>query len=410
MHPADGSYAFVDRQVGGVINAAGDRARWVRLLRTQVPLTAGDEELLSMQHFASPTPVPGECHTGDLVFDLDAHASWLSLETARTEASMLVDHLCASTGMVPDQDVLVAFSGGSGFHVTVPRAVAGDLASPHFTAACKDLARQLRDGLGLITLDAPTAFHGRARDDPVARTRALAVWRNHLTSRAAHTPLGTPDDAALLATLAKNGIYSNRRLIRRLNSRRTSGAYKVPLARAELDLDVDTIRALARAPRPLPCPPGTTANPVIADALAARITAQETQETSRPGTTRRADGSDVPLPPHANAPVCITRLVARPAPAGALNEPLILLASYLRAAGFGEDTAIRYSQSWAVAGVAVVEKQRERAAHATTTVRAAYRGRYRFGRSFVRPFHLATDAECRACPLRVPCWQSPQST
>jgi hypothetical protein len=361
----------------------------------ELPYPPFIDDKVTMQQFQSATPQDGEPHKASLVLDFDAHAEWLQLEHCLNEVRRFLSAWQARWCVGADL-LHIAFSGRAGFHVTIPALLLGDIASPHLTAAYRRWASEIKDALALITLDAPS------RQQP-------EFWYPQIEHTIGFLPSEVRDRAAFALSLRRVGIYTRRRMIRRENSRHPhSGLFKIPLLPAELAQGITTIRRLARQPRCLPARLAPPTHPGLAEylrQLLAQIAVQEEQHGAV-RTNRTHDRlPDIALPAQAGAPLCIQRILARPAPEGSSNMPLITLLSYWRASGASEADAIAYATAWLLHGISDGAKQDERLHSARSVGHAVYTHRYRFAHHFVAPLGIVTDAECAACPLHAPCWR-----
>jgi hypothetical protein len=359
-----------------------------------------------MQRFASAACQTGDIHKASFVLDFDAHADWLTVEICLDEVRRFLSAFSARWSVAPES-FLIAFSGRAGFHVTIPVTMLGDVASPHLTTAYKLWATAIKDALALVTLDAPS------QQEPT-------WWYRHIERTVGYLPAAVQDAAAFALALRPVGIYSRRRMIRREGSQHPgSGLFKIPLAPHELTQGAPWIRALAEQPRILP----TRLAPPIHAGLAAHlrqllteITAQE-QRRRQDSHTRHGDRRVDPaligvLPAQAtdtDAPLCIKRILAHPAPDGSSNMPLINLLSYWRTTGVNETDAMERAAWWLLNGVTDPTKRTERWDSARSVGRAVYAHNYRFAHDFVKPLGLVTDDECAICPLRAPCWSTASS-
>jgi hypothetical protein len=382
-------YTWVDWQLG-------KRARWQRVRLAELPYPPAVDDKVTMQRFASPIPQEGEPHKASFVLDFDAHAAWLSVELCRMEALRFLTawERCWS---VPAHALSIHFSGRAGFHVTIPGLLFGDVASPHLTAAYRRWATDIKDALALITLDAPS------RQEP-------EWWYSQIAHTIGRLPPEVHDRAAFALSLRRVGIYTRRRMIRRENSQHPhSGLYKIALLPSELAGSTEAIRHLATQPRalmPRLAPPTHPALATHLQHLLMQVTMQEQHKHIDAGAGHgRALIPDVPLPIDARAPLCVQRMLARPAPDGSSNMPLITLLAYWRASGVELADAIGRATSWLLHGVNDPAKQEERRDSAHSVAHAVYTHHYRFAHRFIAPLHLVTDAECALCPLRAPCWR-----
>lgn len=407
MKPADpGAYRYRDRQVG--------RSRWQRVVVATLPPPRCDEAV-SMQRFAQPTPHLGEVHVVDLVLDFDAHAPWLTVEHARREALAVLALLERRYGLSPEQ-VGIAYSGRNGFHLTLAAPLLGWWESAQATAAAKALASEWRRAARLVTLDAPILAPGRGTtcrpQDPDAAT--LDAWREALVALLGEVPVALADAEALWRWIQRSGtsFFTRRRLIRRLNSPRHGGGWKIPLTIADLEAGMDRIRALATAPRPVGPRTAAVSCAPLAEAYATLLAAQEQESAHRRGggTVLRPAAPPpprpVPLRPRSLtfaraggvAPPCIARLAQRPPPPGASNPELVTMAAYMRAVGVAPADAIAAMVTWA---------GDHRDESVRSVVRTVYTHGYAFGYPFVAALGVVTPADCHSCPFRTffaRCW------
>lgn len=377
------AYGWVFRQVGTY-------GRWRPIRLEELPATPLPDERVTMQRFARPDARTGDAHAADLVLDFDAHAPHITLALCRDEALALVA-ACYDRWRLPASAWQIAFSGNAGFHLTLAASALGDVASPHLTSAYRELARDLRDALGLLTLDAPSA-----RDPAFWQARAASVFET--------VPPAMRDSDAVAARLRQPGIYTRRRMIRRLGSRHpASGLYKTSLALDDLALDIDAIRQRAARPPPLTPAPDAPLCPALASALESILSALTPHATP---ARERLPVTPTTLPHDAEAPVCVQRLLAAPPPVGASNQRLLTLAAYWRARGIERDRAIAIAHDWLLSDVRDPALARERAQAATSVVRAAYANGYAFAYPFVAALGVVSPADCATCPLRARCWTS----
>lgn len=383
------AYTWVDRQVG-------KRGSWQRLRLAELPYPPVVDDKVTMQRFRSATPQDGEPHKASFVLDFDAHAEWLHLDHCLNEVRYFLSAWEARWNVAAGQ-LYIAFSGRAGFHVTIPGLLLGDVASPHITVAYRRWATEIKDTLGLITLDAPS------RREP-------EWWYRRIAQMVGYVPSSIQDVDAFRLSLRRVGIYTRRRMIRRENSQHPrSGLFKIPLLPAELAAGVEPIRKLAKQPRAFPArlapPPHHELTAYLHDLLH-QVTIQPAQ---RERTASDAPGPDVPpdelLLLDTMTPLCIQRILTRPAPDGSSNMPLITVLAYWRATGMCEADAIEHARAWLLRDVTDPAKWHERHDSARSVGRAVYTHRYRFAHHFVAPLHLVTEDECAVCPIRMPCWR-----
>jgi hypothetical protein len=387
------AFPWVFRQVGRC-------GRWHPVRRVTLDPWPLPDERITMQRFATPDAITGDAHQADFVLDFDAHAPWLHPALCLAEVRAVLAHSRTRWNLSPAA-WQVAFSGNAGFHVTLPAALLGDTASPHLTAAYRRWASDLKDTLGLLTLDAPS------RREPV-------WWQAHITAMLGFLPAPLADERTLHTMLRRPGIYTRRRMIRRVGSRHpSSDLYKTLLTADELVQGLAAIRQRAARPSPDRCSDAPDLIPHLG--LITHLTRLIHQvSTPRPITspasgtsTAPAHGSaprlDVRLPQDAAAPVCIQRLLAHAPAPGTSNQRLLTLASYWRARGIPRERATVIAHDWLLAGVANPGLIRERAAAAVSVVRAVYAHGYRFGYPFVAALGVVSRADCAICPLRRPC-------
>jgi hypothetical protein len=391
------AYTWVTRQVG-------KRGAWEPYQLAALPFPPTIDDKITMQRWATPACQLGDTHKASFVLDFDAHAEWLRLEVCLEEVRRFL-YAFAERWQVSTEHFYIAFSGRAGFHVTIPTTLLGDIASSHLTSAYKHWATAIKDGLGLITLDAPS------RKPP-------EWWWERITATLGGLPLAVQDRDTFALSLRRAGIYSRRRMIRREGSQHPgSGQYKIPLLPHELALGVTAIHALAGQPRMLPARLAPAPHPGLAAHLRhllAEIAAQEQQHRQEIAHAqfhdRRIDPAlrdgvpNEPLLEATDTPLCIQRLLEHPAPAGASNLPLMTLAAYCRTRGILAEHATTLARRWLLLGVTNPDTAREREESARSVVKAAYDHRYRFARRFIAPLHLVSDDECAACPLRTPCY------
>ena len=354
-----------------------------------------------MKRFAAPDAQTGDIHQGDFVLDFDAHTDWLTVEHARQDAARFVRVWCGYWNITAER-IAIAFSGNGGFHVTIPSVLFGDPASIDLTTVYKGWATDIKDALGLVTLDAPTRQNAEQ-------------WQFRVVDTLGYLPPAIHDQEDFQRTLNRPGIYTRRRMIRREGSRHPkSGLYKIPLTMEELThAPIDQLRHLAQQRRVRATPPNGRVHLGLQAAVQERLHAQRerygTGDASSPRPHyqgRRTHIADVPAPAHAVPPPCITRLLQRPPPNGGSNAPLMSLMAYWRAVGCTEAQATTEAVTWLVQGVHDSLKRQERIAAAQSVARQVYERHYQFARCFVRSLRVVTNHECASCPLKPWCWRS----
>lgn len=420
-----------DRQVNG--------GRWRRVDTYRLDPPAM-EDLLTMQRFATAaTPPRGarEVHAADLVLDFDAHQPWLTLDDVWRDVQTWLAAAHAAFDLDLEQ-VEIAFSGSAGVHVTIPAATMGAWAHIELTAAYRRLAAQMRTAWGLVTLDAPL-IAGERRALTSGDQAAITYW-DQCVNGAASRPSAPPAGAALGALLAESGLsfFTRRRPIRRTNSRRRNGMYKVPLRLAEMRRGPAFARAVATQPRHVPLAPPQE-NPALSAWVRALLVSPARQTTGARSTGAlrsasayhdagsgrwrpRADvhGADAATPgtgacpaetdagdpllaaldAYGPTPVCIRRLLSTAWPRGGSNRRLLTLASYLHAVGMPQHDARVLAQQALLRGVTDPQHAAERQRSAVTVIAAVYAGSYQFGVPFVRALGLVDAVDCAACPRR----------
>lgn len=384
------TFRYRDRRVGA--------GRWHRVAEHRLP-PPGCEELLSMQRFASgATPPRGACevHTADLVLDFDAHAPWLTLDHVWSDATRWLDQIAQGWDLDVEQ-LEIAFSGRAGIHITIPALTLGAWADVDLSRAYRDLAASWRSAWRLVTLDAPLDGATQA----ALRRGDAAVWdawagalADGVTSSAAPS---LPDRAAVVDWLTRSGqsMFGRRRLIRRTNSRRRDGRYKIPLRVSEVRRGPAYALALADRPRQAPRAPATVHARFDAW-IAAWMAARAARGADAPPA---ADADASPL--WSAAPVCIRRLAAGPWPRGTSNARLVQLGAYLRAIGYAPAPAMAQIMPLALRGVVDPQHAAERRQSVVSVVRAVYAGAYAFGAPFLAPLGVLSDGCCRGCPWRA---------
>ena len=158
----------------------------------------------TVQSFGNPQKSDGESHYAPLFFDLDSDKGrGTTLEDALRDARRVVDMFLEGYDVEP----YVWFSGGKGFHITVPGVVFGAVPHKHLTYRYHHLADTLAERAGIKGI----------------------------------REKGTYDDT----------VYSVPRMWRIPNTKHSgSGLFKIPLTLAEIrTLGIDEIRELARSPR-----------------------------------------------------------------------------------------------------------------------------------------------------------------
>jgi hypothetical protein len=384
------AYTWVVRQVG-------KRGAWEPYQLANLPYPPTIDDKVTMQRFASSACRTGDSHKASFVLDFDAHSDWLHPDLCRIEVLRFLHAWHARWGSPPEQ-LYIAFSGRSGFHVTIPATLLGDIASPYLTWAYSQWATSLKDTLGLITLDAPS------RQSP-------EWWWPIIKQAIGYLPRAIEDKDAFALSLRRVGIYTRRRMVRREGSQHPrSGMFKIPVFPRELEQGMGPILALARDPRERPpslAPATHTGLQTLLQETLAQIQAQKerAKASSESSAGDRGCLPDVPLPQDAGAPLCVQRILSRPAPEGSSNMSLITLLSYWRATGIRENEAIRSASGWLLGGMTNPDKREERLDSAHSVGHAVYEHNYRFARTFIAPLRLTTDEECARCPLRSPCWK-----
>jgi hypothetical protein len=391
------AYTWVARQVG-------THGVWEPYQLAGLPYPPDIDDKVTIQRWATPACQLGDTHKAAFTLDFDAHADWLTVAVCLDEVRRFLAAFSARWGLAPEL-LLIAFSGRAGFHVTIPATLLGDIASPHLTTAYKHWATNIKDALGLITLDAPSR-------------RTPEWWWACIQKTLGWLPPAVQDRAAFALSLRRVGIYTRRRMLRREGSQHPgSGRYKIPLLPHELAQDAAAIATLAEWPRIRPsmlAPPthaGLAAHLqlLLADVATQATRRQAEQRQSAPG--HRGDlvlRDDIPALDDDDAPLCVRRILALPAPDGSSNMPLINLLAYWRMARVAEADAIGRATAWLLGGVADPQKRAERWDSARSIGRAVYAHRYQFRRHFIAPLQVVADDECAACPLRAPCWSAPE--
>jgi hypothetical protein len=388
-------YTWVVRQIG-------KRGAWEPYQLANLPYPPAVDDKVTMQRFASAACQTGDIHKGSFVLDFDAHADWLTLEICLDEVRRFLSAFSARWSVAPES-FSIAFSGRAGFHVTIPVTMLGDVASPHLTTAYKAWATAIKDALALVTLDAPS------HQEPT-------WWYRHIERTVGYLPAAVQDAAAFALALRRVGIYSRRRMIRREGSQHPgSGLFKIPVLPHELTQGAAAIRALAELPRIRPAalaPPPHAGLAAHLRQLLMEITAQEQRPQdihTYHGDRRVGPALRDVLPVQttgADAPLCIQRILAHPAPDGSSNLPLINLLSYWRTTGVSETDATERAAGWLLRGVTDPVKRNERWDSARSVGRAVYAHNYRFAHDFVKRLGLVTDDECATCSLRAACWST----
>src|SRR5262249_37190487 len=148
----------------------------------------------------------------------------------------------------------------------------------------------------------------------------------------------------------------------------------------ELALGAQAICALAERPRlrpPTLAPPAHAGLAAHVQHLLSSSTPQEARQAAQHQLTQdhRIDPAlrDVlPISSDGDAPLCVRRLLALPAPDGSSNMPLINLLAYWRRAGVTETGAVERATAWLLRGVSDPHKRAERCGSARSVGQAVY--------------------------------------
>jgi hypothetical protein len=387
------AYTWVARQVGRY-------GAWEPYQLAGLPYPPAIDDKVTIQRWATPACQLDDSHKAAFTLDFDAHADWLTIAVCLDEVCRFLAAFCARWRLAPEL-LQIAFSGRAGFHVTIPATLLGDIAAPQLTTAYKHWATTIKDALGLITLDAPSR-------------RAPEWWWARIQETLGWLPPAVHDQAAFALGLRRVGIYTRRRMLRREGSQHPgSGLYKIPLLPHELAQGAVAIRALAERPRGRPSMLAPPTHAWLAGHLQGLLADITTQETRRQAAQRQTvqDHHDdpalwngIPVLGTDDAPLCVRRILALPAPDGSSNMPLINLLAYWRMARVAEAGAIGRATAWLLRGVSDRQKRAERCDSARSIGHAVYVHRYQFRRHFIAPLQIVTDDECATCPIHTPCW------
>lgn len=280
-------------------------------------------------------------HLADFHIDIDMAGD---LEGARRQALKLVEYYLGLG--VPEAAIGIRFSGSKGFDVMVPWQVLGVQRQGVIGLnwnVYKRLAQALIDKLGLEGVD-------------------LALYRRNGTIR------------------LENTLHPS------------SGLYKVRLTPQELRGDVESIRALAAAPRrPLYSKDdeeGARARAIVGlQSLYLVAQAQADAETMRARELRY-----VPLDVEVEGLTpCLNAIRESPPVKGTRNETLFHAAMMLKHIGRSLEEAEAFGREWL--GTAYATEG------GPSTTRSAYHGPFAGGCRWMREQGYAGPEDCRACPV-----------